>query len=108
MWEEYRLHRTPKLFEQVIYLKKIAHFCENVERVTILPHTKIIWTGTFFFRKNSTLLCKCGKTTDFTVHQNYLNRYIYLEKVALFCENVERVAILPYIKIIWTGKFIYL
>ena len=77
MWEEYRLHRTPKLFEQVIYLEKIALFCENVERVAILPHTKIIWTGTFF-----------------------------LEKIALFCGNVERLPILPYTKIIWTGTFI--
>ena len=162
MWKEYWLHRTPKLFEQVIYLEKIALFCGNVERVPTSPYTKIIWTGhllrknstllwecgkctdftahqnylnRYIFlekislfcgnveryrfyrtlklfkqvhlsRKNSTILWECGKSTDFTVHQNYLNRYIYLEKIALFCGNVKRVPILPYTKIIWTGTFI--
>ena len=77
MWKEYRLHRTPELFEQV-----------------------------HLFRKNSTLLWECGKSTDFTVHQNYLSRYIYLEKIALFCGNVERVPTSPYTKIIWTGHLL--
>ena len=77
MWKEYRFYRTPKLFEQVIYLEK-----------------------------NSTFLWECGKSTDFIVHQNYLNRYIDLEKIALFYENVEIVPILPYTKIIWTGHLL--